>query len=221
MESVFAAFALIASLCLAAWGYRRVGCFGAMIIFVVAVVSLCILENYVLSLCKWCDDRRAEKARQAEVLKAHEAEAARIAEANRQEEEAAAEAKRRQEDKYEKIQTFALKEAPKVWEVYQSLQSEIDVQNGKIEELRKTLEAFGKVPEQDEDFNRICNLRDEMIRSHKSLRAKLEDAYIAAKKYEASPSRKDYHDVMKRTLEDGINDAVMATERYKAMTRQK
>lgn len=221
MESVFAAFALIASLCLAAWGYRRVGCFGAMIIFVVAVVSLCILENYVLSLCKWCDDRRAEKARQAEVLKAHEAEAARIAEANRQEEEAAAEAKRRQEDKYEKIQTFALKEAPKVWEVYQSLQSEIDVQNGKIEELRKTLVTFGKQPEQDEDFKRICAVRDEMIRTRKALRAKLDDAYIAAKKYEASPSRKDYQELHKKALEDGILEADAASAKFKEMRLNK
>jgi len=49
----------------------------------------------------------------------------------------------------------------------------------------------------------------------------LENAYIASKKYEASPSRKDYQDTMKRALEDGIQDANMATERYKAMTRQK
>ena len=50
---------------------------------------------------------------------------------------------------------------------------------------------------------------------------KLEDAYIAAKKYEASPSRKDYQETMKRALEDGIQSAAMATERYKAMTNQK
>ena len=43
----------------------------------------------------------------------------------------------------------------------------------------------------------------------------------AAKKYEASPSRKDYQETMKRALEDGINDANMATERYKAMIRVK
>ena len=43
----------------------------------------------------------------------------------------------------------------------------------------------------------------------------------SVKKFEASPSRKDYQDMMKRALEDGIQDANMATERYKAMTRQK
>ena len=172
-------------------------------------------------LAEWRDTRLAEKAKQAEAEKAKRDAAVRLAEEERQKAAAAAEAKRRQAAKDDKIQAFALKDAPKVWEVYQALKSEIDVQNGKIEELRKTLVAFGKDPEQDMDFKRICALRDDMIRSRAALRAKLEDAYIAAKKYEASPSRKDYQDTMKRALEDGIQDANMATERYKAMTRQK
>lgn len=158
----------------------------------------------------WRDKKLEEKARRVEEKRTQDAENARIAEA-----------RRIQEAKDEKVQVFALKEAPKVWDVYQSLQSEIDVQGSKIEELRKTLETFGKVPEQDTDFIRICALRDEMIRSRQSLRTKLEDAYIAAKKYEASPSRKDYQETMNRAIEDGINDANMAAERYKAMTRQK
>lgn len=158
----------------------------------------------------WRDKRLEEKAKQAEEKKAQDAENARIAEA-----------RRLQEAKDEKIHAFALKEAPKVWEVYQSLQSEIDVQGGKIEELRKTLETFGKDTAQDKEFNAICALRDDMIRSRQLLRTKLEDAYIAAKKYEASPSRKDYQETMKRAIEDGIQDANMAAERYKAMTRQK
>jgi len=158
----------------------------------------------------WRDKQLEEKVRRAEEKRTQDAENARIAEA-----------RRIQKAKDEKVQVFALKEAPKVWDVYQSLQSEIDVQVSKIEELRKTLETFGKVPEQDTDFIRICALRDEMIRSRQSLRTKLEDAYISAKKYEASPSRKDYQETMKRAIEDGINDANMAAERYKAMTRQK
>lgn len=158
----------------------------------------------------WRDKKLEEKARRVEEKRTQDAENARIAEA-----------RRIQEAKDEKVQVFALKEAPKVWDVYQSLQSEIDVQGSKIEELRKTLETFGKVPEQDTDFIRICALRDEMIRSRQSLRTKLEDAYIAAKKYEASPSRKDYQETMNRAIEDGINDANMAAEHYKAMTRQK
>ena len=145
-----------------------------------------------------------------EAQKAKDAEEARIAEA-----------KRRQKAKDEKIQAFTLKEAPKVWEVYQSLQSEIDVQAEKIEELRKSLETFGRTPEEDADFVRICALRDEMKRSRDALRTKMEDAYIAARKYEAAPSRKDYQELHKKALEDGVLEADAASARFKEMRLNK
>ena len=178
------------------------------------------------------DAHLEKKAEQEKTRKAQEAESARVAEAKRQQdarvaaekrrrEAAAAEAKRKQAAKDDKIRTFALKEAPKVWSVYQSLQSEIDVQNDKIEELRKTLVAFDKSPEQDADFVRICALRDEMIRSREAIRAKLEDAYLAAKKYEASPSRKDYQELHKKALEDGILEADAASAKFKEMRLNK
>ena len=158
-----------------------------------------------------------EKEKQAEEEKVKKEEAARIAEARRVEEEN----KRRQEAKDDKIRSFALKDAPKVWSVYQSLQSEIDAQSGKIEELRKTLVTFGKDPEQDVDFKRICTLRDDMVRSWKALRVKLEDAYIAARKYEAAPSRKDYQELHKKALEDGIQEADAAAAKFKEMRLNK
>ena len=180
----------------------------------------------------WRDERLAKKAEEEELRRKVQAEMERIAEAKRKQEAEAAEAKRwreeadaalqrRRQEKAEKIQTFALKDAPKVWAVYQSLKSEIDVQNGKIEDLRKTLVSFDRLPEEDEDFKRICAQRDEMIRSQKALYAKLEDAYIAAKKYEASPSRKDYQALHKKALEDGILEAEAAEAKFKEMRLSK
>ena len=167
------------------------------------------------------DARLAEKAEQEKAERVKEEEAARIAEAKRKQAEAEAEARRLQESKDAKIQEFALKDAPKVWQVYQSLQGEIDMQSGKLEELRKTLVTFGKQPEQDEDFKRICAVRDDMISTRKALRAKLEDAYIAAKEYEASPSRKDYQELHKKALEDGILEADAASAKFKEMRLNK
>ena len=163
------------------------------------------------------DEHVAEKARQVELDKAKKEEAARIAEVKRVQEEN----KRRQEEKDEKIRSFALKEAPKVWAVYQSLQSEIDVQNDKIDELRKVLISFDKSPDQDMDFQRICALRDDMVRSWKALRIKLEDAYIASRKYEASPRRKDYQEIHQKALEDGILEADAAEAKFKEMRLDK
>ena len=193
------------------------GCFGciAVIGFLVLFVKVAAMTQSKIHV--WRVARSNEKAQQAMAERAKKDAEARIAEEKRQK----AEARRRQEAKDEKIQTFALKDAPKVWAVYQSLQSEIDVQSAKIEELRKTLVAFGKEPEQDADFKRICALRDDMVRSKTTLRVKLEDAYIAARKYEASPSRKDYQELHKKALEDGILEADAAEAKFKEMRLNK
>ena len=121
----------------------------------------------------------------------------------------------------EKIKTFALKEMPSAWETYQSVQSEIDVQNGKIEDLANSLRAFGRVPEQDEDFLRIRGLRDDMIRIRDTLWKKLEDAYFAARKFEAAPTNKDNKELLKKALEDGIGEADAAARKFKEMRLNK
>ena len=225
IETLLLIFAIIVSLGTAVWFFKRGrGCLAvisAIVVFFALSWVFSIVDAGLRSATKWRDARLAKRAKQAEIEKAQKAEAERIAAAKRRQEAAAAAAEQKRLAKDEKIQTFALKEAPKVWEVYQSLQSEIDVQNGKIEELRKTLLAFDKVPEQDADFKRICALRDEMIRSRKALRAKLEDAYIAAKKYEVSPSRKDYQELHKKALKDGILEATVASEKFKEMRLNK
>ena len=221
MNSIFLAFAVIAPICLAILVYRKLGCVAAIISFAAAVWGMTALESVARPLTKWCDEQYAEKARQNEIQKAQKAEAEREAEAQREQEEAAAAAERKRQAKVDKIQEFALKDAPKVWAAYQSLKSEVDVQDGKIEELRKTLEAFGRSPEQDEDFNRICAQRDEMIRSQNVLYAKLEDAYIAACKFAATPGRKEYGDLRKKAIEDGLREAEAAEAKFKEMRLSK
>ena len=119
------------------------------------------------------------------------------------------------------LQDFAIKESPKTWQTIQSMRGEIADSGRRIRTLRSELQDFGRNPDADEDYKALVAGLDELKRAHDAIFDKLESAYIAAKKYEASPSRKDYQDVMKRALEDGIQDAAMATERYKAMTRQK
>ena len=225
MDTVFIAFALAITLCFTAWVFCHLGCFAAILAFAVTVLCLGYLEH---SVNEWLDARQVEKTMQEEREKAKKDAEKKEAEERRQRAAAFAEAqrvlaeKRRiQEAKDEKIRSFALKDAPKVWTVYQSLQSEIVIQNGKIEELRKTLEAFGKDPEGDVDFQRICALRDDMIRTRKALRTKLEDAYIVSRKYEAAPSRKDYQELHKKALEDGIMEADAATEKFKGMRLNK
>ncbi len=186
--------------------YGAKGCLVSVGCLVLLLGALVVVEK----VSSYRKEYLEEKEKQAEEERVKNEEAARLAET-----------KRIQEAKDDKIRSFALKDAPKVWAVYQSLQSEIDVQNGKIEKLRKTLVSFDKDPERDVDFQRICALRDEMVRSWKALRTKLEDAYIASRKYEASPSRKDYQELHKKALEDGILEADAAEAKFKEMRLNK
>ena len=180
--------------------------FGLPLLVAIITISKLAYHDIEASHNAWSQ----EKARQEEVRKNQEIENKRIAEA-----------KSRQEAKEEKIRTFALQDAPKVWTVYQSLRSEIDMQSRKIEELRKTLIAFDRQPEQDEDFKRICTLRDEMVRSKIALYTKLEDAYIAACKFSATPGRTEYEHLHKKTLEEGMREAEAAEEKFKEMRLSK
>ena len=119
------------------------------------------------------------------------------------------------------LQDFALKESPKIWQTIQDMRGEMTESGAKLKALRSDLLEFDRDPDTDEDYKSLVAGLKELKRAYDAIFDRLENAYIAAKKFEASPSRKDYQDMMKRALEDGIQDATIATERYKAMTRQK
>lgn len=201
------------------------GCLKYIVGIVVVIIALnfiikiggCIYDGVKEGANKatvWRDERLAKRARE-------EADAARAAEIKRQQELNAAAAEQLRLAKADKIRTFALKEAPKLWDTYQALQSEINMQDGKIEDLRKTLVAFGKNPDHDQDFKNICAMRDDMLRSRQFMYTKLEDAYIAACKFAATPSRKDYNDLQKKAIEDGIKEAESAAAKFKELRLNK
>lgn len=119
------------------------------------------------------------------------------------------------------LQDFAIKESPRIWQTIQSMRAEIAESDSRLKALRADLLEFNRNPDTDEDYRAlVAGIRDLRI-AYDAIFDRLESAFIAAKKFEASPSRKDYRETMKRALEDGIQDATMATERYRAMARQK
>lgn len=129
--------------------------------------------------------------------------------------------KKRTQEQIQLLQDFAQKESPKIWQTVQIMRAQMSTSGAKIKNLREELKLFDRDPDSDEDYKALVAGLKELRSAYDAIFDKLEDAYIAAKKYEASPSRKDYQETMKRALEDGINDANMATERYKAMTMVK
>lgn len=131
------------------------------------------------------------------------------------------EAAKREAVKESKLRDFALKEAPALWQTYQNLKAAISSQDQKIADLRKTLMEFDMDRDSDSDFQRICALRDEMVGSLKTMHTKIEDAYLASRKYEATPSKKEYAELRRKLLEDGLQEAESAERRFKEMRNKK
>ena len=121
----------------------------------------------------------------------------------------------------DKIRDFALKEAPSVWKAYQFLSGSIEERDRKIAELRKTLELFGLKSDEDADVRKLSRARDEMSASRDAIKAKLEEAYLQTRKFAATPDRKEFDDLRKQAVEDGIKEAQVALKRYKAMKERK
>ncbi len=181
---------------------NRDGCCGCIFIILIVIAVVVSMRYFSHAIEK----------------KEEEAERARVAAAEQQRRE---ESIKREETKKEKIRKFALKEMPKVWAAYQSLESEISVQNGKIEDLADALHTFNRRPEQDVDFQHIQALRNAMIQTRDVLWKRMEDAYLAASKFKAMPTSKDNEALLRKALEDGIAEADMAAKRFKEMRQSK
>lgn len=61
----------------------------------------------------------------------------------------------------------------------------------------------------------------ETAESLKTMHAKIEDAYLASRKYEATPSKKEYAELRRKLLEDGLQEAEAAERRFKDMRKAK
>ena len=56
---------------------------------------------------------------------------------------------------------------------------------------------------------------------HDRVYMKVEDAYIAAAKYEATPSSKEYEDLKRKTIADSVLEAEMATQKLNSLRSEK
>lgn len=119
--------------------------------------------------------------------------------------------------KDDKVRDFALKEAPSAWKAYQVLTEAVEEQDRKIEELRTTLAMFGLNVDEDADIRKLLQMRDELAGSRDTVKVKLEAAYLQSRKFAASPDSKEYDELRKQAIEDGVNEARSALQRYKTL----
>lgn len=138
-------------------------------------------------------------------------------EIERRRDEAAKKIERERDTKEDELRTFAIQESPGVWKILQTLFAEREMLSGKIKGLEDTLKRFGKDPDADEDVIKLKDSRGQLDAQISLVKSKLESAYLAAKKYEAMPHRKDFNDLMHKSIEDGISAAELAEKRYKEL----
>lgn len=116
------------------------------------------------------------------------------------------------------LRTFALQEAPQLWQTVQSLRGEIVSRNKAMTQLAAELREFDRKPEDDTTYRELQVGREQIACTLDNVYQKLENAYIAYKKFQATPGRKEYADAMNRALEDGIHEAEMMESRFKKMS---
>ena len=119
------------------------------------------------------------------------------------------------------LRAFALQESPKLWQTVQALRAEHETRMAALVKLRVELIDFGRNPDADPDYVSLKAANDRLLESVNVIYAKIEDAYIAYKKFQATPGHKEYGDMMKRALEDGIQEADAAVAKYRTMFKGK
>ena len=116
------------------------------------------------------------------------------------------------------LRTFALQESPSLWQTVQALKAESESCRAGLASLKKDLEEFGRNPEEDNDYLALKESCKGIEDSLNAVYGKIESAYIAYRKYQATPGKKEYDNIMRHALEDGIQEADAASRRYKKMT---
>ena len=121
----------------------------------------------------------------------------------------------------EMLRNFALQESPTLWQTVQALKSESAARKVELRKLRDDLALFGRDPDQDADCQSLKTACEELDESVMVVYTKLEDAYLSYKKFQATPGKKEYGDLMRKALEDGIQEADAASAKYKNLSQTK
>lgn len=125
------------------------------------------------------------------------------------------------EKQLDALRSFALAESPGLWQTVQMLKAEKASRKAALEALCKEMKEFGRNPNIDPDVAALKSAYEDLDGSLVTVYQKLEEAYIAYKKMQATPGRKEYADMMRSALEEGIQEAETTVARYREMSKTK
>lgn len=119
------------------------------------------------------------------------------------------------------LRDFALKESPKLWQTVQTIRAQVAARRKGLARLKADLQEFNVKPEDDADYRRLQGEIDSLLDGLASVFGNLEQAYIAAKKFELSPTSTNNEEVVNRALEDGVKEADSVAKRYHEIANDK
>ena len=149
---------------------------------------------------RWLAD---ERARREQTLRDAEAAEARIAGYRA--------AAARHEDE---MRTFALKEAPRIWETIQHLRAMVAEQDERIAEMQRTAQESGLAWRGSERYERIYRARNKLVRTQRQVEDRLSEALMAAQRYRASPRRAEVEAATRKALENGVLESEWVWKQY-------
>ncbi len=148
--------------------------------------------------------------------------AASVAHTERKTIESRAKAVREKErQQMEKLKAFALAESPGIWQSYQEISGEIEDREKKLGEFGRLLADFGRNSGQDARFRELRSGIDEMNGIRSRIVSKLEEAYLAKAKFDATIGAQEVGELREKVWNDGIREAEEAARRFQEMRDKK
>ena len=124
-------------------------------------------------------------------------------------------------EKEEARRAFALKESPVLWKTIEDLKSRIQEQNGKLNKLKRTFDDLGMAADEDSDYLALVRERDAMVGRLAEVNRELDQAYLAAVKYEVTRGKAEKVDFERKALEDGVSEAAQSRAKYDELRKSK
>ena len=124
-------------------------------------------------------------------------------------------------EKEEARRAFALKESPVLWKTIEDLKSQIQEQNVKLNKLKRTFDDLGMNANEDKDYINLIRERDAMVKRLMEVNAELDQAYLAAVKYEVTRGKAEKADFERKAAEDGVAEAAQSRAKYNELRKSK
>ena len=124
-------------------------------------------------------------------------------------------------EKEEARRAFALKESPVLWKTIEDLKARIQEQNGKLNKLKRTFDDLEMNANEDNDYIGLVRERDAMIKRLMEVNAELDQAYLAAVKYEVTRGKAEKADFERKASEDGVAEAAQSRAKYNELRKSK